>query len=512
MPNVLYGDEVRIKQVITNILTNAVKYTEKGEITFSMWHEMNPREPEYITICAEVRDTGIGIKEEDMEKLFARFDRIEEQRNRNIEGTGLGMTITKHLLDLMGGSMQVESKYGVGSTFRVSIKQKVIEWNEIGDYQDSVRKYSDSKDKYKELFTAPNACTLIVDDTKMNLMVFKSLLKSTEMQIDTADSGIEALEMMKNKKYDVIFLDHMMPHKDGIETLKDLKADEGNPNLDTPVICLTANAISGAREMYMNAGFDNYLTKPIDSMKLEEMLVAYLPKEKISYMKEAPEPEKKKGGDPVMDEKNEETVKQDVSLSPLYKPHKGINLIGAIEGMGGEDAFKPILDIFYESIDENADEIQEMYDTENWEDYTILVHALKSSARIVGAIDLGEEAFTMEMAGKENNFDYIHENHEKLMKDYREFKDILSDIYEEQPESSEAPSMPKAVAGQMNIDEWKERIREGADNMDIDVLEDVFREISAYELSPEDETSFMEIKKMVDSYDYDGVNEMLDSM
>ena len=511
MPNVLYGDEVRIKQVITNILTNAVKYTEKGEITFSMWHEVNPREPDYITMCAEVRDTGIGIREEDMEKLFARFDRIEEKRNRNIEGTGLGMTITKHLLDLMGGSMQVESEYGVGSTFRVSLKQKVIEWNKIGDYQDSVRKRVNSKDKYKELFTAPTARTLIVDDTKMNLMVFKSLLKSTEMQIDTADNGIEALDITKKNKYDVIFLDHMMPHKDGIETLVELRADKDNPNLDTPVICLTANAISGAREMYMEAGFDNYLTKPIDSMKLEEMLVAYLPKEKISYIREDVTPEEEKGGGFVKDENTTETAGQDVSLSPLYRPHKGINLMGAIEGMGGEDAFKPILDIFYESIDENADEIQEMYDTENWEDYTILVHALKSSARIVGAIDLGEEAFAMEMAGKENNLDFIHENHDRLMKNYREFKDILSDIYEEIPEI-EAPSMPKAVAGQMNIDEWKERIRTGAEDMDIDVLEEVFREISAYELSSEDEESFAEIKKLVDAYDYDGVNEILDSM
>ncbi len=511
MPNVLFGDEVRIKQVITNILTNAVKYTEKGEITFSMWHEVNPREADYITLCAEVRDTGIGIKEEDMEKLFARFDRIEEKRNRNIEGTGLGMAITKHLLDLMGGKMQIESEYGVGSTFRVTLKQRVIEWNKIGDYQDSVRKRADSRDKYKELFTAPTASALIVDDTKMNLMVFKSLLKGTEMEIDTADSGIEALEILKDKKYDVIFLDHMMPHKDGIETLQELKADKDNPNLDTPVVCLTANAISGAREMYLNAGFDNYLTKPIDSLKLEEMLVAYLPKEKISYMKKQPESEEKKGGGFVKDESDMEKVDKNVALSPLYIPHKGINLIEAMGGMGGEDAFKPILDIFYETIDENADEIQEMYDTENWEDYTILVHALKSSARIVGALDLGEEAFAMEMAGKENNLDYVHKNHEKLMKNYREFKDILSDIYEEQPEIGQAP-VSKAVAGQMNIDDWKERIREGADNMDIDVLEEVFREITAYELSPEDEASFLEIKKMVDSYDYDGVNEMLDSM
>ncbi len=519
MPSMLYGDEVRIKQVITNILTNALKYTEKGEVTFSMRAEKTKEDPNCVLLCAEVRDTGIGIREEDMEKLFARFDRIEEQRNRNIEGTGLGMTITKKLLELMDGSMEVESVYGEGSTFRIFLKQKVVDWEPIGDYEETFRRHADEKEKYKQIFTAPEASVLVVDDTRMNLMVFKSLLKSTEVQIDTAASGDEGLELMKNNHYDVIFLDHMMPRKDGIQTLKEMREDTEGPNLETPVICLTANAISGAREMYMKEGFDNYMTKPIDSMKLEEMLASYISEDKVQYVSEADahrvhaadgQASSDMGADSgasgaVVAEENtmSEGEATPVELSPLYRPHEGINLVGAMEGMGSEEAFKPILDIFYETIDENSQEIEELYADENWEDYTILVHALKSSARIVGALDLGEEAFAMEMAGKERNLDYIHENHETLMKHYTDFKRILSDIYEDSVEAADTSDKPEAsstmVAG------WYERIRAGAEEMDIDELENVFNEVSEYALPPEDEERLKELKHMSETFDYDQI-------
>ena len=529
MPTMLYGDEVRIKQIITNILTNAVKYTEKGEVTFSMWGKKHPSNPDYITMCAEVRDTGIGIREEDMNKLFTRFDRIEEQRNRNIEGTGLGMTITKRLLDLMEGTMEVESEYGSGSTFRVSIRQKVVDWTPIGDYEESFRKHVEDRDHYRQIFTAPEASVLVVDDTQMNLMVFKSLLKSTEVKIETAKSGDDGLARMAEKKFDVIFLDHMMPGKDGIQTLKELKENTTGPNIDTPIICLTANAISGAREMYMKEGFDNYMTKPIDSVRLEEMLVSYIPEEKVCYVmqEEDKKPRKKKREDVTMETvmgsdspdaggdgapagqgaavSTEESGP--IEISPLYRPHAGINLVGAMEGMGGEEAFRPILDIFYETIDENSDEIEELYRDENWEDYTILVHALKSSSRIVGAIDLGEEAFQMEMAGKERNLEYIHANHETLMTHYRDFKDILSDIYEESGAAADGDGKPEA--SHITVAGWCERIRAGAEDMDITMLEDVFHELEEYSLSADDAKLMKELKHLAESFDYDTILEKL---
>ncbi len=280
-PKLLHGDEVRIKQVITNILTNAVKYTEKGSVTFRIGYERIPEEADGVYLIISVSDTGIGIKQEDISKLFSEFERIEEKRNRNIEGTGLGMNITKSLLEMMDSRLDVESVYGKGSTFSFRLKQKVIRWEELGDYESAYRASIASHKRYKEKFSAPDAVVLVVDDTPMNLAVFKSLLKRTSVQIDTAGSGDECLALVAAKKYDIIFLDHMMPKKDGIETLNEMRASEDGLNRQTPTVCLTANAISGAREQYIAAGFDDYLTKPIDADKLEKTLIKFLPKEKL---------------------------------------------------------------------------------------------------------------------------------------------------------------------------------------------------------------------------------------
>ena len=280
-PKMLYGDEVRIKQVITNILTNAVKYTDKGSVTLSMKHDYLTSEKEYVLLRFAISDTGKGIKPEDMSKLFAEFERIDEKRNRNIEGTGLGMSITKSLLQLMGSELKVESTYGEGSKFSFVLKQKVIGTEELGDYEASFKEHIKHRKVYKQRFVAPSADILVVDDTPMNLTVFKALVKESQIKIDTAPDGDKGLVLAAKKKYDLIFLDHMMVGKDGIETLHDLKADKDNPNLNTPTVCLTANAISGAREVYINAGFDDYLTKPIEPEALEKMLLHYLPGDKV---------------------------------------------------------------------------------------------------------------------------------------------------------------------------------------------------------------------------------------
>ena len=281
LPKLLHGDEVRIKQIITNILTNAVKYTEKGTVTFGIGFEELPDDPDSIILDVYVKDTGIGIKKEDMKKLFSEFERIEEKRNRNIEGTGLGMNITKRLLEMMGSSLKAESIYELGSKFSFRLRQGVVKWEELGDYEAAYKASLGRHERYKETFTAPDAQVLVVDDTPMNLTVFKNLLKKTGVKIDTADSGDDGLRMSYDKKYDMIFLDHMMPKKDGIETLHELRSRPKDPNLLTPVVCLTANAISGAREQYLSEGFDDYLTKPIDPGRLEEMLVKYLPSDKV---------------------------------------------------------------------------------------------------------------------------------------------------------------------------------------------------------------------------------------
>ena len=277
IPTMMHGDEIRIKQVITNILSNAVKYTKKGKIVFSISYSKCEDEQDYIILHVSVKDTGIGIKKEDLDKLFVAFERIDELKNRKIEGTGLGMAIAQSFLKMMDSTVQVESVYGEGSEFFFDLKQKVVKWDPVGEFETAYRRFVSEREEYKVSFVAPGARVLVVDDSEVNLKVFASLLNRTRMQIETADSGDACIELFKRNFYDVIFLDHMMPDKDGIETLREMKACIDTPNLKTPVICLTANAISGMREMYMEAGFDDYLTKPIDTGKLENMLLQYLP-------------------------------------------------------------------------------------------------------------------------------------------------------------------------------------------------------------------------------------------
>ena len=277
IPSVLHGDELRIKQVITNILSNAVKYTKEGGIVFAVSASKCRKEEDSVILHVSIRDTGIGIKPEDLDKLFVAFERIEEKKNRNIEGTGLGMAIAQNFLSLMGSKIQVESQYGKGSVFSFDLKQKVADWEPLGAFDAAFKRYLSERKQYTANFTAPKARILVVDDTQMNLKVFVSLLGKTKIQIDTAESGDAGIELFHKKTYDLIFLDHMMPNKDGIETLQEMKACEDTPNRKTPVICLTANAVSGMREMYIEAGFDDYLTKPIDTERLEAMLLRYLP-------------------------------------------------------------------------------------------------------------------------------------------------------------------------------------------------------------------------------------------
>lgn len=384
LPKVLNGDEVRVKQVITNILTNSVKYTEKGIVTFSIGFKRIEEEPDSIILTILVKDTGIGIKPEDMGKLFAEFERIEEDRNRNIEGTGLGMAITKNLLYLMNSVLKVESVYGLGSKFSFDLKQKVVDWKPLGDYETSYKSSLKEKKKYREKFTAPEAQVLVVDDNKMNLMVFKNLLKLTKIKIDTAISGDEGLILTKNVKYDVIFLDHMMPDKDGIETLKELKEQPNNLNLNTPIVCLTANAISGAREQYISEGFDNYLSKPINPDKLEEMLLDYLPKEKVDHT-----------------EKDVVETPPPVKNEPPKAKYQYLNVeVGLKYSDDMEDIFKSIVEIFCDMKDENKEKIQKAFKNSDWKNYTVFVHALKSTSFSVGGEQLGELAKNLEMSGK----------------------------------------------------------------------------------------------------------------
>ena len=288
IPRGLYGDNIRLKQCILNLITNAVKYTPKGSVIVTADY-LNTLDG-YIDLRISVKDTGIGIKPEDIARMFSPFERVDEERNRTIEGTGLGISIVKRLLAMMGSELKVTSEYGKGSEFSFTVRQEVRDENPIGDYEKSYLHSLETAETYHEQFTAPEARILIVDDIEMNLTVATGLLKSTEIHIDTALSAKNALIHTEKKEYDVIFIDDRMPGMGGVEMLKELRSRKKNPNCDKPCIVLTANAIAGAKESYMKAGFEDYLSKPIDAAELEKTLLRYLPKEKIVMSRKTAEP------------------------------------------------------------------------------------------------------------------------------------------------------------------------------------------------------------------------------
>lgn len=281
IPSMLFGDEVRIKQVLTNILTNAVKYTETGSVTLRA--KADRTSSNSVRLRISVSDTGMGIKKDDMDRLFESFKRVDEQRNRYVEGTGLGLSISKQLIEMMGGTITVDSIYTKGSTFTVTVEQQIMDEKPIGALDLMIKKKIASRERYKQSFEAPDAKVLIVDDNEMNLTVAEKLLRGTKVQVDTARSGEECLQKTKNRYYHVIFMDHMMPDMDGVETMKRMRKQQEGLCQDVPVIALTANAMSGAEDIYQNSGFQSYLAKPINGALLEATLLKFLPAELIEY-------------------------------------------------------------------------------------------------------------------------------------------------------------------------------------------------------------------------------------
>lgn len=279
IPSVMKGDDIRLREILTNLMTNAVKYTEKGGISLSI--QKLSADDENVRLRISVEDTGIGIKEEDREHLWESFQRLDLQHNRGIEGTGLGLAITHKYVELMGSCLCLSSKYGKGSDFWFDLDQGIVDPTPIGEFKREAQSLQREVDIYQEGFTAPDAHILVVDDVKVNLVVIKGLLKNSEINIDTAESGTEAIKKMKENRYDIVFLDHMMPEMDGMETLSKIISDPDIDNSSTPIIALTANAISGVDKMYREHGFTDYLSKPVDPGALEKQLLKYLPDELI---------------------------------------------------------------------------------------------------------------------------------------------------------------------------------------------------------------------------------------
>ena len=499
IPCTLFGDEIRIKQVITNILTNAVKYTEKGSVTLRL--NYIPIDDKNIYLCISVSDTGIGIKKEDIKKLYSAFERIEEERNRKIEGTGLGMNITNKLLTMMGANLIVDSVYGEGSNFSFQIVQQVLNPEPIGDFREHYRRSLTHHQEYHESFNAPDAKILVVDDTVMNLTVVKGLLKQTKIQIDTAQSGEECLKKVSKVKYDIIFIDHMMPGMDGIETLKAMRKLTNNPNAETPVVSLTANAISGAREKYIAEGFQDYLTKPINHVKLEELIVKFLPPEKVlpASTEKISEDEVTSDVEKIVEEKIFAT-----NLPDWLKNVEGLNLELGIENCGGEEPYLDVLEVFANSISAASQEIQKYFDTGDWKNYTTKVHALKSTSKVIGAEELSEKARKQEFAGNSNYIDEIKQNHESLMKLYLSYAEKLQPMIKVEDDDTDKPLIDDAQLG-----EAYESMKEIAAAFDYDSMQFIFESLDAYKLPDTEIERYRQIKDATEKLDWEKVIDLL---
>ena len=487
IPDKLYGDVVRVKQVLTNILNNAVKYTEIGSVTFEVGCFRTG--PYMVMLEFTVRDTGIGIKEEDKNKLFTKFSRVDLQKNNTIEGTGLGLVITENLLELMGGDISLESEYGKGSCFKVRIPQKVMGTEMIGNFREKFEKSLKENAVYKESFIAPSARILAVDDTAINLTVIEGLLKKTQVKIDTALSGKEALRKVKNNVYDLIFLDFRMPEMDGIETLEAMKAmsETENLNLKTPVICLTANAIVGARDTYIKAGFDDYLTKPVDYERLEKMMINYLPEDKITIVK----------GD------EEEEPDSDLNLPGWLMDVEGLDPELGVRNCGSEESYMETLRIFNETIEATADEIENYWKHDQWDNYTTKVHALKSSARIIGATQLSENARYMESCGNEGRVDEILKYTPPLLQEYRGFVKKLKKL------NNETETEKKEEISQDQLQDAYQSLVELAEVMDYDSAMFIVKSMEDLMLPPEEKDRIRSLKAAVSNLEWDKVKELL---
>ncbi|MBQ7679903.1 MAG: response regulator [Butyrivibrio sp.] len=414
IPDGLFGDEVRLRQVITNVLNNAVKYTREGKVMLVVkaLKTMVYTPGQTIELVIRVRDTGIGIKEEDLGRLFGRFERMDLKQNGTVEGTGLGLAITKQLLEMMNGRIEVKSVYGMGSEFIIHLPQVVENAEPIGNFREKFEKSREMHEE-EEPFQAPDARVLIVDDTRMNLIVAAGLLKDTRIQTDLAGSGREALEMATHNSYDLIFLDQRMPEMDGTETLQRLRAREESRGQITPVVCLTADAIAGARARYMEEGFTDYLTKPIDGKALKKMVRDYLPQEKIqvkgkvpvTVMEFAAEDEGVQGEA----EKSAETSKERMT-DVLRKG--GINPdTGRKYALNDDGLYRDLLMEFQKSAPEKLEKLDRFLGDRDGKNYSIIIHSVKSTSRTIGAEELADVAAGLEKAADAGDWVYINKEH-----------------------------------------------------------------------------------------------------
>lgn len=599
LPIGLYGDNIRIKQVLVNMANNAVKFTDSGNVNVKI--DFLRTTEDTIELCVAVKDTGRGIKESDMTKLFQSFQQLDSKRNRNVEGTGLGLAISKQLVALMHGKIHVDSEYGKGSTFSFVIPQKVTDSSravekvedgivaagliqseytaqelagdmeklgvtyvrleseeELGWLKDhnagylfveqplmteavqyfmklnphvcgvvlanyrSVRSYElpnlrvvkkplyilglsnifNGKEENGSVslmeaedfdFTAPKAEILVVDDNAINLTVVKGLLNPLQMKIDTALSGKDAVLMVTDKRYDIIFMDHMMPEMDGVETTRVIRRLLGN-NGQVPIIALTANAVEGTAQMFIDEGMNDFVTKPIEMRVILAKLRKWLPPEKI-------EKNRNKKMNAVLQGANKDEkasqMSTDISIA-------GLDVKKAMEFLGNEELFWSVLKEYYRVIDKKSTLISEYEQKEMWKEYTVEVHALKSASRQIGALELAQVAEQMEAAGNAGNAALIHKITPGMLEEYMFYKGILAPYFVKAEETQNGRAAEKS-----EMSELFDQMKDAMENLDMDAMEEVIKGMSQYSYGDAQRSIFERLKNAVEDIDTEKCEEII---
>ncbi len=480
MPTRLYGDAGKIKQILLNLLTNAVKYTPAGGFSFTAC--VTAVSEETCSLKFAVKDSGIGVKPEDMDKLFTAYERLDEVKNSGIQGTGLGLDISRRFAELMNGRLWCESVYGEGSEFFLTLDQRIVDDRAIGKFVE--HDDSEQRGPYVPQFVAPDAEVLVVDDNPMNLTGIKGLLKSTKMFITTAASGEEALEKIRYGTFHVVLLDHMMPGMDGVETMARIR--EMDPDL--PVYALTANATAGGDEFYRSRGFNGYLAKPIDSRTLERAIMKHLPEEIMMKPSET------------------DAVQEETDLPEDLQWVKEIPEISVPDGIkcaGGVSSYIFSLNLFYDTIEDGADVIERARRDDDIRLYTVKVHALKSSARIIGAAGLSKMAEELEAAGNREDMAFIDGHHEALLTEYRAYRERLKRLSKSE-DAEDKPEIPaEELSGAMDA------LREVIPQMDYDAVEMILGDLEAYRLPETEAARIADLKKLMKVLDWDGMENWL---
>ncbi len=588
LPQKVIGDEGRVKQILINLLTNAIKFTHKGHVILSVNGEVLKDE---VKIKFSVQDTGVGIKQEDIERLFEEFERVNTTKNRSIEGTGLGLAISKQLCEMMDGTIELESEYGVGSKFTVTINQKFCAYEPIAYvsnkksvliyesrelYKDYLRnaieqlgcecvecsnqselfeniqektfdfvftpslhlskvqqllKQQDAKTKVvmftqvqnakfvdgvytlilpanclqlatifnntsvvqyqnaeKSRFKAPDAKVLVVDDNYVNLKVAKGLMEPYEFNIDTAENGLIAVEKIKANHYDLVFMDHMMPEMDGIDATIAIRNLEGDYFKNLPIVALTANAIIGIRDLFIKEGMNDFLEKPIEMRKLNNILLKWLPHEMQIATAE---------------------IQKDVEEFIDYEKIYGIDIEHGVRAIGGDyDSYLDIIKTYYNDGIKKHTYINTLYINRNLLAFKTEVHAIKSASASIGALDLSSKALALEKASSKEDWTFIDENVDTFLK---EFKSVLEAI-EKHLHSKVKVDGEKQVADTNFLKEKIEPLEEAIDYVDLDGIENILEELCKFEWAESINEYLQNIKLSIESYDYDSAMEFVEKI